>query len=295
MTRWLAAALVTLFAFSAVASDCDVEAHDTSRVVVAGGSLTETLYFLGLEGHIVGVDTTSVFPQAASRHPSIGYVRRLSPEGVISLSPTMMLGEDDMGPPTVVSQVEKLGLNVVRMPETTTALGVVEKVRCVGRLFDAEEVAHHRIKSRLMPLVARLTKIAARREEDSLSAVVLLALRDGAPVVAGTGTSGDGLLRMIGIENALRDIDGWKPVSLETLSLAAPDAIIVTQRGLESAGGERALLQHPALRRTPAARNGTLVAMDGMALLGFGPRTLEAALDVDRLVRGRRVAASPGH
>ena len=31
---------------------------------------------------------------------------------------------------------------------------------------------------------------------------------------------------------------------------------------------------------TPAAKNNNIIAMDGMAMLGFGPRTLRVAKDI---------------
>ena len=69
---------------------CDKQAKDPSRIAVAGGSITEILYFLGEESRIVAVDITSNFPEAATSLPSIGYVRNLSAEGTLSLNPTLV-------------------------------------------------------------------------------------------------------------------------------------------------------------------------------------------------------------
>ena len=38
-------------------------------------------------------------------------------------------------------------------------------------------------------------------------------------------------------------------------------------------GGEAGLLHLPEIAQTPAARNHRIVALDGLLLLGFGPRT----------------------
>ncbi|MBP0651991.1 hypothetical protein J8J40_33515, partial [Mycobacterium tuberculosis] len=42
------------------------------------------------------------------------------------------------------------------------------------------------------------------------------------------------------------------------------------------------VLAYPALAGTPAATTGRLLTVDGVALLGFGPRTPEAAADLRR-------------
>ena len=77
-----------------------------SKIVVAGGSITEIVYFLGMEDKLVGVDITSNFPKEA-KLKSIGYLRNLSIEGILSLSPGLVLAEEDIGPPIIVNQLEK--------------------------------------------------------------------------------------------------------------------------------------------------------------------------------------------
>ena len=52
-------------------SSCNI-ANNTSDIVVAGGSITEILYFLNEEDRILGVDVTSNFPEETSELPSIG-------------------------------------------------------------------------------------------------------------------------------------------------------------------------------------------------------------------------------
>jgi len=56
---------------------CD-ETKNSDRITVAGGSVTEILYFLGSEDKIIAVDVTSNYPEEAQNFPSIGYVRNLS-------------------------------------------------------------------------------------------------------------------------------------------------------------------------------------------------------------------------
>ena len=250
---------------------CGETASDPSRIAVAGGSITEILHALGEEARIVAVDSTSNYPPSALELPQLGYVRNLSAEGLLSLAPTLVIGEHDMGPPAVVEQLETLGVDLLRVPESFTADGIVAKVRCVAAAVGATEAGES--------LVADLRSEArpAHGAHRPARGIVLLGLRGGAPVAAGAETSGDGLLRMAGAENPLASIDGWKPVSVEAMAAAAPEFIVVPERGVRDAGGLDALLRHPALRLTPAARDRRVITLDGMAMLGFGPRTLEAA------------------
>ncbi|MDZ7686122.1 MAG: ABC transporter substrate-binding protein [Gammaproteobacteria bacterium] len=76
--------------------------------------LTEIVYALGAEERIVAVDETSNYPEAALELPSVGYVRNLSAEGILSLEPTLVLGEHDMGPEAVLEQIRQTSVEVVR-------------------------------------------------------------------------------------------------------------------------------------------------------------------------------------
>ena len=284
--RWLLALVVcAVGGYGRTALSCET-APDSSRIAVAGGSLTEILYFLGAESRIVGVDTTSNYPPQASEFPSVGYVRALSAEGLLSLNPTLVLGEDDMGPPEPLTAVRRAGVRVARVPETHSAAGVVAKVRCVASVLGMDAAAL--VEEQLAPLVAQLAELPEEPAASAHKVAFLLALRDGAPVGAGRNTSADGLLAMIGARNVFADFEGWKPVSVEAMAQAAPDYIVATQRGADMAGGTAPLAAHPALRATPAGQAPErLIVMDGMELLGFGPRTLHAALRLAERLRAQ--------
>ena len=274
--RCAVAAIACVAGFGLSAWACE-PARDASRIAVAGGSLTEIVYLLGAEDRLVAVDTTSNYPEAATELPSVGYVRSLSAEGLLSLRPTLILGENDMGPPVVMEQLQAAGVDTVRVAEQHDAEGILTKVACVAGVLGIADQA----KARLRELRALADELAPHSSvaEDAPRVAMLLSLRDGAPVAAGDNTSGGGFLRMAGARNVFPDIDGWKPVSTEAFAAANPDVIVIPARGARALGGAAEVAAQPALRLTAAARNGRIVVLDGMAMLGFGPRTLQAALD----------------
>jgi iron complex transport system substrate-binding protein len=283
--RAVLAVAALLLAQQTHALSCGDVAPDASRIAVAGGSLAEILYAMGEESRIVAVDRTATYPEAARALPQIGYVRDLSAEGILSLKPTLVLGEHDMGPPEVVAQLESLGVDMLLVPERFDVSGVVDKVRCVAAAVGnvgAGEALVEQLSAPLAQVQAEAPKVAG---------LVLLGVRGGAPLAAGRDTSGDGLLAMAGVRNVMRDFAGWKGVSEEAMLLAAPEFIVVPQRGVDDAGGVDALLEHPALRLTPAARERRVIVMDGMAMLGFGPRTVEAAARLQSAVSAAAGAA----
>ena len=284
--------LIVWWLLAGTAYACDRPAADASRLAIAGGSITEVVYLLGEESRIVATDTTSNYPPEALDFPSVGYVRNLSTEGMLSLDPTLILGEDDMGPPAVLAQIEQAGIEAFKIPETHTAAGIVEKIRCIATILGVEAHAEKVIETQLAASLDALSTLSARTVERPRVAVVL-GLRDGVPLGAGRDTSGHGLIEMAGAENVFATFDGWKPVSMEAMVLANPDFFVVPKRGVDDAGGAAALLDHPALKLTAAAREGKLIAMDGMSMLGFGPRTLETALELAAQLHGPTAREKP--
>jgi len=261
-------------------SGCAV-APDPSSIVVAGGSITEILFLLGEEDRIAAVDRTSNYPAQAANFPVIGYVRALSAEGVLSLAPSLVLGEDDMGPLEVMSQLESTGISIRRIPEKYSATGIVDKIICVAEVLGYSKSDRTQIRQRFVDQVEEIARFRDKVVERQRPKVaVIMALRDGVPFAAGDNTSADGILEMAGGENVFSGFQGWKPVSLELMVGANPSIIVMPERGLRTSGGREAVLSHPSVRVTAAGKNDGLIVVDGMTLLGFGPRTLQASIDL---------------
>ena len=252
-------------------------AKSFDKTIVAGGSLTEIIYFLNEEEKLVAVDITSNYPEKATELPSIGYVRTLSTEGVLSLDPNLILGEEDMGPPLVIDQIKSTGVDLRVIEEDYTLESITGKILCVGEILGVKEKATKLINSELQKNIDNLidTKLAGVNKNKKV--MIILGMDGTSPMVAGLQTSGNGFIGMIGASNIMSSFEGWKPVSAESILVENPDLIIITNRGLNNFGTIEKLAQHPSLAFTNAAQNLNILAIDGMSLLGFGPRTIEVA------------------
>lgn len=256
------------------------QADDSSRVTIAGGSLTEIVYLLKQENKLVAVDITSNFPEEAKQLPSIGYVRALSAEGVLSLSPSLILGEDDTGPPTVMEQLSRVGIQIEIIPEENSTDGIIKKVKCVAEILGVDKNTKDNTLAILNADAKELKLLTEMNKKESPKVMFILSMESGSPTVGGRDTSADGLIKMTGAINVMDSFEGWKPVSTEAIIQAKPDFILISERGLNSFGSIEKLGQHPSLVFTPAAKNNNIIAMDGMAMLGFGPRTISSAKDI---------------
>ncbi|MTH63121.1 heme/hemin ABC transporter substrate-binding protein [Paracoccus shanxieyensis] len=289
-------ALVLAALIAAPAAGAAAESHpDAQRVLSIGGSVTEIVYALGEQDRLVGRDQTSSWPPEAASLTDVGYMRALSPEGVLSVSPDLILAEDGAGPPEAVSVLKSAGVPYVTVDEGYDSAGVLRKVDEVAEALgvaDKGRALHDRLAGELADAETRAKAVGTPKK-----VMFVLSLQGGRVMTAGSDTSADGIIRLAGAQNAISGIEGYKPLTDEAIIAAAPDVILMMQRGDAQAdananGGnshgaaKEAALALPALAQTPAGRDGAVVMMDGLKLLGFGPRTGEAALELHELVYG---------
>lgn len=251
------------------------------RIVSVGGSITEILYELGVEDRIVAVDTTSLYPKEATAKPNVGYLRALSAEGVLATSPDLILLETGAGPPQAVSLIDRAGIKAVHVPSGFDVKSLEEKIRLIGEAVGRQEDAGKITRRTAADLAALEKALEARGDAPRRRVLFILLLVDGRPMAAGRATAADAMIRLAGGENVLSDTQGYKTASAEAVAALQPDVVMVVNRAGETGGGEKAL-DLPAFRETPAGRNGAIVNMDALYLLGFGPRAGKAAQELAR-------------
>lgn len=254
-------------------------AQTPERIVAAGGVITEVLYLLGLQDRLVGIDSTSQFPaQALKDKPNIGYVRALSAEGILSLKPSMVLAIDGAGPPDAISLVSEAGVRLVRVSDDTSPEGVVAKIEQIGAIAEAAEPARRlaaQTKAGFDEVATLRAALPAKRR-----VLFVLSLQNGRALVGGRNSTGDGIIKLAGGINAADMIEGYKPMSDEAVIAAAPDVILMMNNGTNHNTTTEELFAMPAFSQTPAAARRGHILMDGLYLLGFGPRTPAAARDL---------------
>lgn len=265
------------------------EYPDAERVLSLGGSVTEIIYALGQQDRLAGRDQTSSWPPEAMELPDIGYVRAISPEGALSTSPDLIIAEEGAGPPEAIAVLQSAGIPYVTVAEGYDAEAVLRKLHAVAAALGVPEQGRElgaRIEAELAEVASRTATITTPRK-----AMFVLSLQDGRIMASGAETSADGIIRMAGAKNALAGFTGYKNVTPEAIIEAAPDVVLMMQRGnsdmdSEHGASRAAALAIPAIAQTPAGRDEAIVVMDGLKLLGFGPRTGEAALELHGLIYG---------
>jgi len=255
------------------ASARKTEIADVSRIVTVGGAVTEIVYALGFGDRVVAADITSSFPAEVKGKPSVGYMRALSPEGVLALSPKIVLAIEGSGPPDAVEVLSRASVPFVIVPEGYDEASVLKKIRFIAQALGVPEKGEaiaKQVAEDFVALSAMRAKIGAHR-----SAVFVLAVGNGTPTVAGDRTSAEGVFELAGVDNAIKGMNGFKPATPEATLAAAPQAVITMIERNHGLGPD-VMFALPAFSGTPAARERRLVSIPSY-FLTFGPRTAHAA------------------
>jgi len=275
----LTALLFTLASCSRTGSETDRAADGgraatTARIVTVGSAVTETVFALGAGEDVVGVDTSSLHPEAARKLAQVGYQRALSAEGILALRPTLVLASNDAGPPSVLEQLRSAGVRVVVVAVEPTVASARERIAEIGRVLERDPSG---VLATFDGDLARADSVVVHARSRP-RVVVVYARGGGALQVFGAHTAAETMVTLAGGASAVTEFEGAKPLTSEALVRAAPDVVVVPARGLESIGGEAALLRTPGMAETPAGKNKRIVPLDDLLLLGMGPRTGLAAL-----------------
>lgn len=260
------------------------EATSAERVVSAGGAVTELLLALDAKDNLIAVDVTSELPKELDL-PKVGYHRRLSAEGLLALSPTKLIGSDEMGPNTTLDQLKSAGVEIEVVNTEATVTGLLDRIEQIANIMDRKTQAAS-LKQTVTEQIQALESNQPAAENKKK--VLFLLIHEGRPAnVAGLETTPDAIIKLAGAENPAADkLSSYKPLSTEAMVEMQPDVILVSGRSFAKLGGAEALLKAmPLLAATPAGINKNFVTIDGHALVGgLGLKSLSEAKRLNRLL-----------
>lgn len=254
-----------------------VEITDTSRIVPLSGNIAEVVFDLGLGASVVGRDVSATFPEAADL-PLVTRGHDVSAESVLSLRPTLVLADEETGPPEALDHLRNVGVPVLVLERPDAIEDVEGRIRAIATALGVPAAGEQVVADTL----TRLDEVRASIPEiTEPPRVAFLYLRGTASVylLGGPGAGTDSMIEHAGgvdAGTALGLSDAFTPITSEAMVEAAPDVLLLTTTGLESVGGPDGLLTIPGVAQTPAGRDGRVITVEDGLLFNFGSRTPEA-------------------
>ncbi|MDQ2863054.1 MAG: ABC transporter substrate-binding protein [Bacteroidota bacterium] len=257
-------------------SNSEKDSTRDMRIVCVSKQLNEMIFALGKGHDIVAVDLSSTYPDSAKLLPTVGYHRMLSAEGIISMKPDIVLHDNDMGPASVLPQLEKSGLNIKAFEIGRTIDSSKIILKQLADFFHVPQIADSLNKKLDADLLTAKNTLAAINIKDTPTVMVIQFGRANNSffVMSGRGGITDRMIELAGGKPAHYDAKGARQMSAEAVATANPDIIIATDYGFDKMGGAENFKNGiPGLNLTNAAKNNRIYRFEEHDLVYFGPRT----------------------
>jgi iron complex transport system substrate-binding protein len=262
--------------FSNPANDAKAE-----RVVVISQTYNEIIWALGAQDRVIGVDLSSTYPPEVKKVQTVGYHRALSAEGILSLHPTAIIHDNNIGPPQVVQQLQSLNVPMKTFAAKNDSIdGTKALIREMGVYFHKEGRAEELCRTLDAQLAASLERVKQYADRPRV-VVIHFGRASNVYLVAGKGGGGDGgaagkMIEWAGGEMAVDAKGMQRMASPEIIAQANPDVILVTDFGYDRLGGSvEEIKALPGVATSDAAKNNRIYRVQEHELMYFGPRSGE--------------------
>ncbi len=294
MRRILIVASLALVMFSSSCSRFRNAPTDTkdARYVVISPIYNEIIWALGVQDKVVGVDLSTTYPPDVKNKQTVGYHRALSAEGILSLHPTAVIHDNNIGPPQVVQQLEQLNIPMKTFSAKNDGFdGAKALIREMGAYFHKEARAEELCNTMDAQRTASLEKVKQYTDHPRV-AVIHFGRASNIYMVVGKGGGGDGggvsqMVELAGgemaVENTGRGMQRME--SPEILAKANPDVILMTDYGYDRLNGSLDQIKAlPGLATSNAAKTGHIFRIEENVLNYFGPRSGENIAKVAEII-----------
>ncbi len=261
------------------ATGAEIMIDSAESIIPLSGALAEIVFTLGLGGNVVARDITATFEQAADL-PVVSRGHDISAEGVLSFHPDLVLVETNSGPQTALDQIAAAGITIVVFEPATSIEDVAERITGVAAAIGLDELGAELVDRTNADIEAATEGI----DVADPPRVAFLYLRGTASVymIGGSESGATSLIEAAGgIDAGAEALEGdFISLTPEALAAAAPDVILVMDKGLESVDGVDGLVQIPGVAQTPAGQSGRIAHLPDGMMLSYGPRTGEVVADL---------------
>ena len=261
-----------------------------ARYVVISPIYNEIIWALGAQDKVVGIDLSTTYPREVKNVQTVGYHRALSAEGILSLHPTAVIHDNNIGPPQVVQQLQQLNIPLQTFTAKNDSIdGAKALIREMGAYFHKESRAEELCNKLDSERAASLEQVKKYSDHPRV-AVIHFGRASNVYLVVGKGGGGDGggvsqMIELAGGEMAVENRGMQRMESPEIVAKANPDVILLTNYGYDRLGGSLDQIKGlPGVATSNAAKNNRIYRIEENVLNYFGPRSGENIAKVAAII-----------
>jgi iron complex transport system substrate-binding protein len=227
------------------------------RIVSLAPSITETLYALGLQGHLVGDTDFCDYPAEARSKPRVGGAIDPNLERIAALHPDLVLLTRSINRLDTVRALDVLNIPSYTLAEPQTVEDITASIRKLADVLGAADAAQSvtdDMQQHLAALQARLKPVTPTR--------VLFVVWSDPLISIGKDTFIADALRRGGAVSIVDSSQNWPQTNLEEIVRLQPEAIIYANNDVAAATREfEALTVRPGWRLLEAIQNHRLIIL----------------------------------
>ncbi|QQX78085.1 MULTISPECIES: hemin ABC transporter substrate-binding protein [Aequorivita] len=280
---FLSIAIITIYSCGRFGNE-DKKKVSEERIVCISKQYSEIIYALGAEENIVAVDVSSTYPPEIKDLPTIGYHRALAAEPILSMKPTLILEDNNIGPEHVVTQLKNLKIPMKQFGHyENTIAGTDSLIREMGSYFHKEEKAEELCK-KLDADMNYAKQQALWYEKKPKLLVIHFGQANNIYLVMTKNSTAGKLIDWAGGEMAVDGERGMTQFSPEVVAQSDPDVILLTDFGYDKLGSTEEVGTLPGISSTRAFKEGKVYRVEEHDMVYLGPRTGENIIELQKLI-----------
>jgi iron complex transport system substrate-binding protein len=201
------------------------------------------------------------------------------------MKPDLVIHSNDIGPATVLPQLEKLGVNLKAFPGANTLDSAKLLLKQLGDYFGATtqaDLLNKKLDSSMAVVAAAIKNL---KDTPTVMVIHYGQANNVFFVMSGRNGPADKMIVYAGGKPVKYDAKGARQLSAEAIAAANPDVIIATNFGFDKMGGTVENFKTvPGVALTNAARNNRIYRFEEHDLVYFGPRSGENIMKLFNLL-----------
>lgn len=265
-------------------SNKDQKQENEVRIVCLSKQYNEIIFALGAQKDLVAVDISSTYPPEIKNLPTVGYHRALSTEGILSMNPTLIIHDNNVGPEQVIRQMEELKIPMkVFAAKGEEIASTQELVKEMGIYFHKEKQADS-LNLKLVADMQKADDTASTLKDKPTVVVIHYGRANNVYLTLTRNTTGGKMIAWAGGEIPLEGERGMMQLSAEVIAKADPDVILLTDFGYDKLGTLEQIKTLPGVAGTKAAKNDRIFRVEEHDMVYIGPRTGENIIKLQQVI-----------
>ncbi|MBL7848062.1 MAG: ABC transporter substrate-binding protein [Cyclobacteriaceae bacterium] len=279
-----------LFLFLLALSSCGRFANKTEqaqageRIVCLSKQYNEIIFALGAQQNLVAVDLSSTYPPEIKNLTTVGYHRALSAEGILSVKPTLIIHDNNVGPEQVMKQLQDLKIPMkvfdTKGEDIESAKTLVSEM---GAYFHKDKQADS-LNVMLDAKMAEALKNVEQYSDKPKVVIIHYGRANNVYLTLTRNSTGGKMIEWAGGIIPIEGDRGMQQLSAEIIAQADPDVILLTDFGYDRLGSPEQIQTLPGVASTKAAKANRIFRVEEHDMVYIGPRTGDNVLKLQQLI-----------